>query len=118
MVVDPTTAAVVSAIPVGSNPGLLALSDDGSTLWVGIEGAHAFRKVTMSATPPVVGPLIHLPKASPDTYFDATSMAVLAGAPLSVVVVLSDGGYTTEVRVFDDGVPRATGVTVPQRIDP
>ena len=67
----------------------------------------------MNATPPVVGPLIHLPKARPDAYFDAASMAVLAGAPLSVVVVLSDGGYTSEVRVFDDGVPRATGVTVP-----
>ena len=52
----------VSAIPVGSNPGALALSDDGSTLWVGIDGAHAFRKVTMTSTPPVVGPLIHLPK--------------------------------------------------------
>ena len=94
VVIDPTTASVGSAIPVGSNPGALALSDDGSTLWVGIEGAHAFRKVTMNATPPVVGPLIHLPKASPDLYFDATSMAVLAGAPLSVVMVLSDGGYT------------------------
>jgi hypothetical protein len=80
-------------------------------LWVAIEGAHAFRKVTMSATPPVVGPLIHLPRARADAYFDAASMAVLAGTPLSVVIVLSDGGTATDVRVFDDGVPRATGAT-------
>ena len=111
LVVDPATASVVSAIPIGSNPGVLALSDDGSTLWVGIDGAHAFRKVTMTSTPPVVGPLLHLPKANPYRYFDAVSMAVLAGAPLSVVMVLSDGGYTAEVRVFDDGVPRTTAVT-------
>ena len=25
----------------------------------------------------------------------------------------TDGAYTSEVRVFDDGVPRATGATVP-----
>ena len=111
VVVDPTTAAVRSAIPIGSNPGTLALSDDGSTLWAAIEGAHAFRKVTMSATPPVVGPLIHLPMSRATNYFDAASMAVLAGTPLSVVMVLSDRGYTTEVRVFDDGVPRGAGVT-------
>ena len=53
------------AIPIGSDPRALALSDDGATLWVGIDGAHAFRKVTMGSTPPVVGPLIHLPKAMP-----------------------------------------------------
>ena len=93
VVVDPSTSSVRSAIPIGSDPGALALSDDGSTLWVAIDGAHAFRKVTMTSTPPVVGPLIHLPKARPDAFFTATSMAVLAGAPLSVAVVLSDDYY-------------------------
>ena len=62
----PDDVVGLSAIPIGSDPGALALSDDGSTLWVGIDGAHAFRKVTMTSTPPVVGPLIHLPKARPD----------------------------------------------------
>ena len=60
VVVDPTTSSVVSTIPIGSNPGKLALSDDGSTLWVGIDGAHAIRKVTLTSTPPVVGPLLRL----------------------------------------------------------
>ena len=116
VVVDPSTSSVVSSIPVGSNPGALALSDDGSTLWVGIDGARAFRKVTLTSTPPAVGPLHHLPKASPDAFFTASSMAALPGAPLSVaiameVATLYDYSYTTsEVRVFDDGVPRATGV--------
>ena len=113
LVVEPITGTITSAIPIGSDPDVLALSDDGSTLWVAIDGAHAIRKVTMGPLPatPVVGPLVHVPKARPDAYYDTTSMAVLAGAPLSVVVSLSDGNYANEVRVFDDGVPRATGVT-------
>jgi len=111
VVVDPTTASITSSFPVGSEPNVLALSDDGSTLWVAIDGAHAIRKVTMGATPPVVGPLAHLPKVQPDAYFDTASMAVLASAPQSVAVVLTDSAYTNEVRVFDDGVPRPTAVT-------
>ena len=94
VVVDPTTSSVLSSIPIGSNPGALALSDDGSTLWVGIDGAHAFRKVTMTSSPPVVGPLIRLTNANRSSYYNAASMAVLRGAPLSVAVVLSAGQYS------------------------
>jgi hypothetical protein len=111
VVVDPATASVLSTIPTGSDPGVLALSDDGSTLWVGLQGAHAICKVSMNPTPPVVGPPIQLPEAGPGAPFDAASMAVLPGAPLSVVVVLSDGSFTNEVHVYDDGGPRATGAT-------
>ena len=75
---------------MGSNPGALALSSDGSTLWVGIDGAHAFRKVTLNSTPPVVGPLHHLPKSIYNNRsFGAIAIAALPGAPLSVAMVLS-----------------------------
>ena len=89
--VDPTTSSVAWALPVGSNPGPLALSDDGSTLWVGIDGANAFRKVTLSSTPPVVGPLHRLPMADAFRYFFAASIVPLPGAPLSVAMTISDG---------------------------
>jgi hypothetical protein len=113
LVVEPITGTIASAIPIGSDPDALALSDDGSTLWVAIDGAHAIRKVTMGPLPatPVVGPLVHVPKARPDAYYDTASMAVLAGEPLAVIAALSDGNYAAEIRVFDDGVPRATAVT-------
>ena len=109
VVIDPSTSSVVSTIPIGSNPRTLAVSDDGATLWVGIDGAHAFRKVTLGSTP-VVGPLIHLPKAMPTTYYDAYAMAVLPGATSSLAVALYDG-YSGDVRVFDDGVARGGGAT-------
>ena len=109
VVIDPSTSSVVSTIPIGSNPRTLAVSDDGATLWVGIDGAHAFRKVTLGSTP-VIGPLIHLPKAMPTTYYDATAMAVLPGATPSLAVALYDG-YSGDVRVFDDGVSRGGSAT-------
>src|SRR6185295_7553961 len=87
------------------------LSDDGSTLWVAIDGAHAFRKVTLGATP-VVGPLIHLPRAFSQSFFDVGAIATLPGAPLSTVVSMTNGyGYLGEVRVFDDGAQRTTSAT-------
>ena len=55
------------------------------------------------------------PEGESRPFFSVGSMAALPGAPLSVAMVLSTApsyyGYGgAEVRVFDDGVPRATGV--------
>ena len=113
VVVDPSTSSVISTIPIGSNPGKLALSDDGSTLWVGIDGAHAIRKVTMTSTPPTVGPLVRLSQRESNPLLRRGSMTVLPGAPLSVAVTLSTGPYqhANEVRVFDDGVQRPVVVS-------
>jgi len=108
VVIDPITSSVTSTIPVGSNPRSLALADDGMTLWVGIDGAHAFRKVTLGATP-VVGPLIHLPKAQASSYYDISTMINLPGTqPASLAAVLSDGNVN-DVRLFNDGVALANG---------
>ena len=38
--VDAATGGVTSIVPVGSDPQPLALSDDGSVLWVGLAGEH------------------------------------------------------------------------------
>jgi len=54
------TAAVTSIVPVGNDPQPLALSDDGSTLWVGLAGDHRVRRMTPGTTP-VPGPAYALP---------------------------------------------------------
>src|SRR5262249_426415 len=38
-VIDPVTGAVGPFIPVGSNPGKIAISDNGQNLYVGLDGA-------------------------------------------------------------------------------
>ena len=63
-VIDPKAAAVTASIPVGSDPGALALSDDSSTLWVGVDGAFSLRKVVLTSSPPTVGPLRRIPPRS------------------------------------------------------
>ena len=59
--VDPSAAAVTSFVPVGNDPQPLALSDDGSALWVGLAGERRVRRMTPGTTP-VPGPAYTLPK--------------------------------------------------------
>ena len=91
-VVDPTTGAVDRSIPIGSEPGQMALSDDGTALWVAIDGASSFRKVDMRSD--TAGPLVPLPND--------------AGGVLYVEQMLALQGSTSRVgtTVFDDGVAR------------
>lgn len=104
----PGTSAVVWATPIGSNPATLTLSQDASTLWVAIRGAHAYRTVTLGTTPPTVGPLQHLPRSSPDSryFFDELSAVALPDGPLSIAMLISDGAGTGQVEVLDDGIAR------------
>ena len=46
---DPVTGALGTPIFVGSEPNRLALTSDGNSLWVGLDGASAVRKVDLVA---------------------------------------------------------------------
>ena len=117
VVIDPAQDAVVSSIPVGSDPRPIALSDDDSTLWVGLREANAIRKITLptKASPdPVVGPLIHVGIDRQKIYFFwPSSLVVLPGAPDSVVLAMSDGAQgPPNVAVLDSGVARPTAINM------
>lgn len=106
--VDPVSGALGTPIFVGSDPDRLAISSDGSVLWVGLDGGSAVRKVNMItktasyqfglggnsgvyATPPAV-----------------TALAALPGAPDSVVVAgFSSGSFNNPLMIYDSGVARA-----------
>jgi hypothetical protein len=107
VVIDPVQLKVLSAVPVGSEPGVMALSDDGATMWLGIDGAFAIRRVDLSSNPPTPGVQHPLPKSSPfNDPVSATSMVVLPGAPASVLVATSRSGYGDGLLLLDDGKPR------------
>ena len=97
LMIDPVAMEVVDSLPVGSDPTVMALSADGSTLWLALNGASAIRRVDLDASPPVVGPLLPMPSTP-------VSMVVLPGAPRSVAAALS--GSFSEVIIADDGVAR------------
>jgi len=46
--IDPRNGSIVSSVFVGSEPGPLGLSGDGSALWVGLNGSGAVRRFNMS----------------------------------------------------------------------
>ena len=50
--IDPRTGKVGEPVWVGSEPNLLAVSDDGSTLWVVLERAFAIRRVALPGLVP------------------------------------------------------------------
>ena len=105
-VIDPVAMSVVTTLPVGNDPGPLALSDDASTLWVGLTGDGTFRSITLTTKPATVNPTHPLPT---DQYI--YTMVVLPGTTTSVVASVGDGSNSI-VHVFDDGVSRATTATV------
>jgi hypothetical protein len=110
--VDPETGALGTPIPVGSEPGQLAISSDGTTLWVGLDGASAIRKVDL--TTGTAGMQFSLSNNSGIYAYPPIvhAIAVLPGSSNSIVVSSALNQYTYEdmLQIFDSGVPRPNAV--------
>lgn len=105
--IDPTTGNVVRQIQVGSDPNKLAISTDGTQLFVGLDGAASVAQVNLS-TGKVVNQF-HL-GGGPGVYnppYTATSLAAVPGSPNSVAVITSDN-YVT---IYDSGVARTNSAS-------
>jgi len=109
--IDPTSGVIVKTIFVGSEPTRMALSSDGTQLFVGLNGAGAVRQVNMTTGTAGIqfslggGPGVYNPP------YMAQGLAVLPGQPDSVAVYGSNGIVT----IFDSGVARAktsTGLSI------
>lgn len=106
--VDPETGTLGTPIPVGSDPNQLAISSDGTILWVALDDDSAVRQVNL--TTGTAG--LQFPLAAVGAPYSAgqhvNALAALPGSPNSVVVAWS--GY---VAIFDSGVLRGTQWTNP-----
>jgi hypothetical protein len=109
-VLDPSTGAITSVVPVpaGSEPNLLAISDDAQFLYVGFDGTSSVQRYTLPALKPDVNiPLGTDPDFGP--YF-AVDLQVAPGAPHTIAVsrgvqnfaFIAEGGLV----IFDDATPR------------
>jgi len=101
--IDPNSGVVVKTIFVGSEPNRVALSSDGTQLFVGLNGAGQVRQVNL--TTGIAGTSFSL-GGGPGVYnapYTATGLAALPGQPNSVAVSASNGVIT----IFDSGVARA-----------
>jgi hypothetical protein len=112
--IDPASGQILHAVQIGDNPTVLALSDDSSTLWVGLKGTYEVRKVDLTARTPTPGPSYSVPLAGSGDVVG--SMVVLTGTRNSVAVSLHDTVQSNTFRaaaVLDDGIarPQQLGVT-------
>jgi hypothetical protein len=116
-IIDPATAMVASSVAAGSDPDYLALSDDASMLWVGLDGAAAVRSVDLTVSPPTVGSIHPLPTPSQSISLGTIvggPMVVLPGAPHSLAVTTLYVGLSPPyvgTYILDDGVARPTYVS-------
>ncbi len=102
---DPATGAVLNSVPVGTDPWALALSDDGSFLYVGFRGDGKVVRVALATF--TVDLEIHLGMANPGDPFLARDIAVLPGAPASFAVGRSAGVFSAGgVAVYDGATLR------------
>ncbi len=107
--VDPATGAFGTPIPVGSEPNQLAISSDGTILWVGLDGASAVRQVDL--TTGQAG--IQFPLGGNGGIYQnpatALALAALPGSPNSVVVATEiQDIYEGTIGIYDSGVLRGS----------
>jgi hypothetical protein len=107
---DPMTGSVLFSVPVGNDPNLLALSDDGQFLYVALRGSPRVRRIDVALR--AVDREIALGTGLRGESLYAGDLAAVPGAPRSLAVARSTRpagdpeGQHGGVAVYDDGVPR------------
>lgn len=104
---DPVTYTLAPPLYVGSEPGKLALSDDGWYLYVALDGAAAVRRVNLTAQRAELQ--FPLGRTQYGDLLFAEDIEVLPGHPESVAISRNNhtfGSFFGGVAIYDDGVPR------------
>lgn len=106
-VIDPVSQRVEAFIPVGSEPTIMAASDDGTTLYVGLSGAGAVRRVDLLTS--TAGMQWSLGRSSFGFPFWAWDLDVMPGTTDTVAVACNDPNISVEaqLRVYDNGLMRS-----------
>jgi hypothetical protein len=110
--IDPTTGLITKSVFVGSEPSALALTPDGSTLYVGLDGSNSVRTVSLPSLTP--GSSFTLGSGT-SGLFHASNLAVMPGSPNTVVAALRSptDSSATSLVVFGSGIPRTNSITDP-----
>lgn len=110
---DPHTGTITRSVLVGSDPGALAVSDDGSRAYVGLNGASAVIEVDLASFT-VIRPIWLGPSTGSGSRF-ARSIAVRPGHPESIAVV---GYHDYSSPDEDDTVRYEDGIQKPLTAHP
>jgi hypothetical protein len=102
--IDPESGTITASVFVGSEPGQLALSDDGRFLYVGLNGANAVRRIELPAMSASLQWSLSPGQVAGDLH-------VAPGMPGTVAVsrhVPSVSPPLAGVTIYDEGIPRPT----------
>ncbi|HET8944015.1 MAG TPA: thrombospondin type 3 repeat-containing protein [Dehalococcoidia bacterium] len=105
--VDPFTGDLGTAVFLGSEPGKLAISDDGQYIYAALNGAAAVRRFDVSTQTAGVQFALGTDGFTGPYYVE--DMDVLPGAPGSLAVSRRNSGFSPRhegVAIYDDGVKR------------
>jgi hypothetical protein len=102
--IDPVTGNIQRQIFAGSNPDKLALSTDGTQLFVGLDGAGAVAQISLSSGKVVNQFTLTWAANSSSAVYTAAALAAVPGEPNSVAVAIANEG----VEICDSGVARAS----------
>ena len=110
--IDPLAPAALAPIPIGSEPGRLARSDDGQFLYAGLDGAAAVRRFGLTTqTPGLQWTLGYGTDYTGDGPYQAGDLQVQPGHPTVVAVVLTPqasdvSSSSVGAAIYDAGVLR------------
>jgi hypothetical protein len=100
---------IVSSVEIGAEPESMAISDDHTTLWVGLRGSRSIRRVDLNGSEPTPGVEHQLPPDRGGDVEYAGSIVVLPGKPNSVAVCLYQWMRLPRYNglvLLDNGIPR------------
>ncbi|MGI8656754.1 MAG: Calx-beta domain-containing protein [Pyrinomonadaceae bacterium] len=106
--INPVDGAIGKSVFIGSEPTKLALSDDGQSLYAGLDGAGAVRRFDVSSQTPGLQFSLGL-----DNFYGSyaiSDMVVAPGNPNLVAVARNYRGISPPeagVAIFDNGVQRS-----------
>jgi trimeric autotransporter adhesin len=111
--IDPYTGNVVRQIWVGSDPNKLALSSDGTQLFVGLDGGASVAQVNLTQGKVVSKIALGGGSGLYNPPLTALYLAPVPGSPNSVVVATQAGMGNTGsgITIYDSGVARANAWT-------
>jgi C1A family cysteine protease len=112
--IDPTTGTIGSSVFMGTEPGKLAMSDNGQYLYASLNGAAAVRRFDIASQ--TAGPQFSLGSHPTFGSYYVEDIEVLPGNPEAVAVSRKNLGYSPRhggVAIYDNGVqrPNATART-------
>jgi hypothetical protein len=104
---DPASDSIISSQFAGSEPGPLALSDDGQFLYAGINGASRVQRFALPTFSPDISYSLG-PSSIFSGLLTAVDLQVAPGAPHTIAVV-TNAENANDTTIFDDATPRTGG---------